>query len=51
MIYNYSNIKSFKYKRKTYLENMFKKFKMFVRAIPSKVSKVLEGLKDRTFPY
>jgi len=51
MIYNYSNVKSFKYKRKAYMENVFKNFKMFVRAIPSKVSKVLEGLKDRTFSY
>jgi hypothetical protein len=51
MIYNYSNVKAFKYKRKAYLENMFKIFKMFVRAIPSKASKVLEGLKDRTFSY
>jgi hypothetical protein len=33
------------------MENMFKDFKMFVKPIPSKVSKVLEGLKDRTFSY
>jgi hypothetical protein len=39
MIYNYSNVKSFKYKRKAYMENMFKILKMFVRAIFSRYQK------------